>query len=149
MAVTRHRAAMARKLGVGDSEILAIAHLAQHGELSQVRLAALLDLSSGGTAALVQRLEREGHVTRRATAADRRVRLVALTPSTVRRATAFYEPLVSELDALLAGCDAGGEAIAQFLDALASITERHADELLEAGAGASRAPEVLTPGLWG
>jgi DNA-binding MarR family transcriptional regulator len=140
---------MARKLGVGDSEILAIAHLAQHGELSQVRLAALLDLSSGGTAALVQRLEREGHVSRRATEADRRLRLVALTPSTVDRATEFYEPLVSELDALLAGFGEDAEAITAFLDALASITERHVEELLEGDATHPPAPATLTPGLWG
>jgi DNA-binding MarR family transcriptional regulator len=149
MAVARHRAAMARKLGLSDSEVLAVAHLAQHGELSQTRLAGLLDLSSGGTAALVQRLERDGHVTRRGTDDDKRLRLVRLTPGTVRRAAEFYGPLVADIDALLERSSDDEDAITRFLDALASITEQHADRVWRGATADETVVASLTPGLWG
>ena len=49
LADARQRAALARRLGLTDSEVLAVQHLAREGELTPGHLGALLQLSSGGT----------------------------------------------------------------------------------------------------
>src|SRR3954451_24494009 len=66
LADARQRAALARRLGLTDSEVLAVQHLARAGELTPGQLGGLLQLSSAGTTGLVRRLERAGHVTRHA-----------------------------------------------------------------------------------
>src|SRR5688572_31374156 len=85
LASARHRAAMSRRLGLSESEMLAVAHLAQHGRLSPSALGQLLDLSSGGITALVQRLEGAGHLVRRRHPTDRRSVLVELSDELVAR----------------------------------------------------------------
>ena len=55
VAVARHRATVARTLGLTDIEMLALVHIAHQGELAPSALGRLLDLSSGGVTALVQR----------------------------------------------------------------------------------------------
>ena len=80
LASARHRSAISRRLGLSESEMLAVAHLAQRGRLSPSELAELLDLSSGGVTALVQRLELAGHVERQAHPTDRRSVLLELSP---------------------------------------------------------------------
>jgi DNA-binding MarR family transcriptional regulator len=127
MAVARHRTAVARQLGMNETEMVAVAHLAQHGELTQTRLGELLDLSSGGTAALVQRMERDGHIVRREDPTDKRVRLVSITPSTVDRAARAYAPLVADLERLLAELGDDGTLVTRFLDSLVELSEDHAE----------------------
>lgn len=56
LAAARHRSALSRRLGLTESEMLAVAHLAQRGQLPPSELGALLGLSSGGVSALVARL---------------------------------------------------------------------------------------------
>ena len=46
VAVARHRAALARTLGVTDVEMLALVHLAEQHALAPAAIARLLDLSS-------------------------------------------------------------------------------------------------------
>ena len=151
MAVTRHRTAIARQLGMNETEMAAIAHLAQHGELTQTRLGELLDLSSGGTAALVQRMEREGHIVRREDPNDKRVRLVSITPATIDRAAQAYAPLVADLERLLEGLGDDGAVITLFLDSLVDVTERNADLAWNG----TRPPPIqdsrldVVPSLWG
>jgi hypothetical protein len=45
VALARHRAAIARSLGITDVEMLALVHLAERGELAPSAIATLLDLS--------------------------------------------------------------------------------------------------------
>ena len=152
MAVARHRAAVARQLGMSETEMAAVAHLAQHGELTQTRLGELLDLSSGGTAALVQRMERDGHILRRDDPADKRVRLVSIAPATVERAARAYAPLVADLERLLAELGDDDELVTRFLDSLVEISEANAEH---AWNGMRRRPELessrleAVPSLWG
>src|SRR3712207_260301 len=66
-------AAMARRTGLGLSEMSALEHLQHaHGGLTPTELGKRLSLSSGAITALVDRLERTGHVERRPNPADRR-----------------------------------------------------------------------------
>src|SRR5687767_14847140 len=80
LAAARHRAAVGRLLGLSETELLALQHLGMSGRLTPSALGSLLRLTSGGTTALVQRLERTGRVAREAHPADRRSTLLRLTP---------------------------------------------------------------------
>ena len=147
LADARQRAAAARLLGVGESDVLAIQQLAWSGALTPGQLGAQLRLTSGGTTALVQRLLRLGYVMREPHPDDRRSTLVRLTPEAERDAGALYAPLVGELDEIAARL--GDDAALELLDAIAAAAERHADELARAAdAERPRVPPVPTPGLW-
>jgi MarR family protein len=71
MAGKRHRATAARLLGMDETEAAALAHLAQHGQLTPGELGALLVLTSGGTTALIHRLVEGGHLVRHPHPRDR------------------------------------------------------------------------------
>ena len=150
VAMARHRAALSRRLGLSDIEVVAVLHLAHRTELTTARLGALLDLSSGGATALVQRLERLGVTTRRPHPEDRRSSLIRLAPRVadeLARASAPLDAGTAEAMAALDPDEAG--AVAGFLERLAELSE----ELTAAGEDED-APERATlarpvPSLWG
>lgn len=141
---------MSRQLGLSESEMLAVAHLAQRGELSPSEIATLLDLSSGGVSALVQRLEDAGHVTREAHPTDGRRNLVRLAPALVERATRAFAPLVEDLDRLFTELREDELRLLQrWLERVVALSEEHADRAraqLVASAAETAAP---VPSLWG
>jgi DNA-binding MarR family transcriptional regulator len=150
LADARHRGAVARLLGVAESDVLALQHLARAGALTPSQLGVQLRLTSGGTTALVQRLERAGYVRREPHPEDRRSTLLRLTDAAEREAGALYAPLVRDLDEAAAALgESEREAVRAFLEHVAALGERHADELARA-AGAKRPliPRVPVPGLW-
>ncbi len=110
LAIERHRAAIGRQLALGDSEMHALACLDQQGELTPGELRARLSLSSGGTTALVQRLERAGHVERRGHPRDRRSVVISLSPATRELLRSSAEPLVAAIDAAAAELSPGQRA---------------------------------------
>ena len=148
-ALARHRATLARKLGVTDIEMLALVHLAEQGQFAPSALAALADLSSGGTTALIQRLERKGHVARKPHPTDRRSTLISVTPQTAER----LEETESRPAEVLASAAAGLTeperlAVLEALTRLAVVSEE-----LEAAARRRAEPtdDALTrlvPSLW-
>jgi DNA-binding MarR family transcriptional regulator len=148
LAMVRHRAALARELGLMDSELLALLQIAFHGELAPSSIGSLLDLSSGGATALVQRLERAGHVRRRAHPRDRRSTLIRLTPETEARLTGADAVLDDEVERLTGGLpDDHREAVAGFLAALAELCEERGPSARdEPGATDPRRRPV--PSLW-
>lgn len=149
LASARHRAAMSRRLGLSDSEMLAVAHLAQHGRLSPSALGQLLDLSSGGITALVQRLESAGHVVRRRHPTDGRSVLLELSGEFVTRAEQAYGPLVDDLEqASRELSDDERQVVRRFLDRAVALSEDHARRALAAERGAPIAA-APAPGLWG
>jgi DNA-binding MarR family transcriptional regulator len=150
LADARQRAALARRLGLTDSEVLAVQHLARAGELTPGQLGGLLQLSSGGTTGLVRRLERAGHVTRHAHPHDRRSAVVRLTPAIAAWASDAWAPFVAELDALVeAMAPAEREVVLRFVEGAAQAAERHADRLVrDADASAHDALAVPLPALW-
>jgi DNA-binding MarR family transcriptional regulator len=150
LADARQRSALARRLGLTDSEVLAVQHLARAGELTPGQLGALLQLSSGGTTGLLHRLERAGHVSRHANPRDGRSAVVRLTPEIAAWATAAWAPYVAEIDALASSLAEGEqEVVRRFLDSAAQAAEGHADRLVrDADATAHDALAVPLPALW-
>jgi DNA-binding MarR family transcriptional regulator len=146
LAAVRRRTALAKRLRVGETEILAISLLGVHGELPQIRLAELLDLSPGGTAALVQRLEGAGHVTRRVTHDDRRARLVHLTDATTLRLRALDAERTAAIGALIGR---SGPAIVTFLEGLAACEERDGVRLAPPRDDATVVQVDFSPSRWG
>ena len=150
LADARQRAALARRLGLTDSEVLAVQHLARVGELTPGQLGSLLQLSSGGTTGLIQRLERAGHVSRRAHPSDRRSAVVRLTPAVASWAADVWAPFVADVDALASELsESDGEVVRRFLERVADAAEHHADRLAtDADTSAQDALAVPLPALW-
>jgi DNA-binding MarR family transcriptional regulator len=150
LADARHRAALARRLGVTENELLAVQYLARMGELTPGQLATQLHLSSGGTTALVHRLKRAGHITREAHPLDRRSALLHLTPAMEQSATKAWAALITELDKLTQDMPARERhAITRFLECVADAAEQQADRVArDAAAHAQNALAVPLPTLW-
>jgi len=150
LADSRQRAAAAALLGLTETDVLAIQNLAWAGALTPTELATRLQLTSGGTSALIQRLERREYVTRERHPDDRRSSLLRLGPSGEARAADLYAPLVRSLDAATAAMEPSERAIvARFLARVAEIGDAHADELVRGVArDRPQVPRVPVPGLW-
>jgi DNA-binding MarR family transcriptional regulator len=150
LADARYRAALARVLGLIESDVLAIQHLAREGALTSGQLGGLLRLTSGGTTALVQRLERLGYLERVPHPSDRRSTLLQLTATAGQEVGAVYAPLVGDLDAAVNALPRRDAAVVRaFLERVAAASEHHADELARRAAD-ERPPvaRVPVPGLW-
>ena len=150
LADANHRAALARRLGLTESEVLAIQHLGSAGELTPGALGMRLRLSSGGTTGLIQRLEKTGHVTRHEHPRDRRSAVVRLTPAIQRLATEAWAPLAADIDSLVRQlADAEGQTVRRFVEGVADAAERHATRIAaDADAAAHDALAVPLPPLW-
>jgi DNA-binding MarR family transcriptional regulator len=150
LAAGRHRAAAGRMLGLSENEMLALQYLGLAGRLTPSALGSLLRLTSGGTTALVQRLERAGHVSRESHPHDGRSTLLRLTPRSEARATEAFAPLVAELDRLAGELsDADRAVVGAFLGRVADAAERHAEDAARAvDARARAAIGEPVPGLW-
>jgi DNA-binding MarR family transcriptional regulator len=127
-----------------------VQHLARAGELTPGQLGGLLQLSSGGTTGLIQRLQRAGHVSRHANPRDKRSAVIRLTPAITARAADAWAPFVADLDALAAQLsDTERDIVRRFLEGTADAAERHADRLArDADAAAYDALAVPLPALW-
>jgi DNA-binding MarR family transcriptional regulator len=79
-ATLQHAAAMARRMGLGVTDLHALEHLSRE-ELTPKQLGERLFLSPGAITALVDRLEKAGHLERVANPKDRRSSLLRTTPS--------------------------------------------------------------------
>lgn len=86
-------------------------------ETTAGRLGAALGLNSAGTTALLDRLERAGHVRRVRGEADRRKVVVEVTDGAVALGQAFFGPLIERALELLHGYDDQQRAaVREFLD---------------------------------
>jgi DNA-binding MarR family transcriptional regulator len=150
LAGERHRGAVARMLKMSDTEASALAHLARHGQLTPRQLGDYLGLTSGGTTALVRRLEDAGHVTRRPHPRDKRSIFLTASASVLERAGAVYAPLVEDMDAVSARFSGEErQVIGRYMTEIAHVSERHADSLDSA---AREQPDETvaapSPSLW-
>jgi DNA-binding MarR family transcriptional regulator len=137
-------------MGLNDVEMLALLHLREQGPLAPTQLARLLDLSSGGATALVQRLERTGHVRRQPHPTDRRSTLIRLTEPAAERIETAREPLAEGLERAISRLLVSERpAIARFLTEVASLSERlTAGARQEATSSPSDAVRRPVPSLW-
>jgi DNA-binding MarR family transcriptional regulator len=122
-------AAMARRTGLGLSEMAALEHLQHAGldGLTPTQLGRRLSLSSGAVTALVDRMERAGQVERRPNPKDRRSSVVRTLPSGLTAARAHLLPVAAELLDKSAELTDGERAVAgDYLRSVTEIFARHA-----------------------
>jgi DNA-binding MarR family transcriptional regulator len=121
-------AAMARRTGLGLSEMAALEHLQHsHGGLTPTELGRRLSLSSGAITALVDRLERTGHVERRPNPADRRSSVVLPVPEGLEEAGRHLIPVAADLlEATARLTDEERVAVGGYLEVATEIFRRHA-----------------------
>lgn len=122
-------AAMARRMGLGLSEIAALEHLQGAGGLTPGQLGARLSMTSGAVTALVDRLERGGYVQRSPHPRDRRSSIIRMTDTGAEEAARHLYPLAAEIFQTAAGrSDHDRETIAAFLrDVTAAVTKQAAN----------------------
>jgi DNA-binding MarR family transcriptional regulator len=150
LAGERHRAAVAELLDMDDTEAAALAHFAQHGQLTPGELGRLLGLTSGGTTALIHRLLEAGHLEQHPHPRDRRSSVLTASASVLERAQRLYAPLVEAMNELSSRLSAPERAVVgSYLRDVAQLNERHADRLHALARTEQR--EIVappTPGLW-
>ncbi|MER6784746.1 MarR family winged helix-turn-helix transcriptional regulator [Streptomyces sp. NPDC000658] len=104
-----HSARFAQRHGMHPTDVRALIVLMDARraaeEVTAGRLGAALGLNSAGTTALVDRLERAGHVRRVRGAADRRKVVVEVDERAVALGQAFFGPLIGRVVDLLDGYD--------------------------------------------
>lgn len=151
LAGERHRRALARVLDLSDTEATALVYLARSGHLTPGQLGELLSLTSGGVTALTHRLERSGHVTREPHPSDGRSSVLSASPAILRSAEECFAPLVADMDDAAAALSAQERTIVgRFLEDVAALSERHAEELAASAEERERAQPsgAPSPGLW-
>jgi DNA-binding MarR family transcriptional regulator len=122
-------AAMARRTGLGLSEMAALEHLQQAGEdgLTPTQLGRRLSLSSGAVTALVDRMERAGQVERQPNPNDRRSSVVRTLPSGLTAAREHLLPVAEDLLEKSAELtDEERAVVARYLEAVTEVFARHA-----------------------
>jgi DNA-binding MarR family transcriptional regulator len=148
LATERHRAGVARRLGLDDTEVAALTHLARHGNLTPSRLGELLFLTSGGVTALTRRLERAGYVRRQPHPRDRRSTVLSARPEIIAEAGDLYEPLVTALDWASSELPPDQRAaVGRFLERIVAISEQEADAMAS-DAEARTLQGSPAPALW-
>jgi DNA-binding MarR family transcriptional regulator len=127
------------------TDVTAMAVLAAAGgELSPGELSTELELSTGATTRLIDRLERLGHVARTTDPHDRRRRHVSITPSAGATAGAYFGQLGAGVDEVLAGFEpAEREVVERFLAALVAAMDELA---LSEGPDAGSTSAPVDPG---
>ncbi|MEV0158122.1 MarR family transcriptional regulator [Micromonospora sp. NPDC050686] len=94
------------------------------------RLGELLNLSSGAVTALVDRLERAGHIRRDRDTADRRKILLHYADRGAALAMEFFGPLGRRTDEVMSGFDDAELAVVRrFMTAMVTSMRQHRDEV--------------------
>lgn len=113
---------IADAFGLHARDLHAISCLSLRGTLAAGELSSMLDLTSGATTTLINRLISSGFARRRADPEDRRKVLVELAGPRLRRLRARYREIESRIEGALAGLSSSETAaVARFLAALAEL----------------------------
>ncbi|MCY0958202.1 MarR family winged helix-turn-helix transcriptional regulator [Streptomyces sp. H27-H5] len=117
-----HQAEFAAHHGMHPTDVRALICLLDAERAGEAATAGLLGarlgLNSAGTTAVIDRLERLGHVARVRDGADRRRVLLRVEPEAVRLGRAFFGPLIDRLLAVQGTLDpTEREAVRRFLTA--------------------------------
>ncbi len=120
--------ALARRLGIGATDVAALEHLTSAGEpLGPVQLGQRLGLTSASATALVDRLERGGHVHRRPHPQDRRRQTISVTQQSADQTWEALRPLLADIDRAAAQLTPEeAAAVVRFLGAAAEAMRRYA-----------------------
>jgi DNA-binding MarR family transcriptional regulator len=118
-----------RHLGVNGADLRCLDWLADRPR-SPRELGAATGLSSAATTAMLDRLEQRGLVHRSPDPDDRRRVVVAMTAEAQRRVGELYGPLAAEGPTLMADLSESDlEHLADLLDQMRNVTERHREVL--------------------
>jgi DNA-binding MarR family transcriptional regulator len=130
LASYRQRAVIAERLGVSESELVALIYLAQ-GSLTPGQLGERLHMTSGGVTAVLHRLERGGHVKRRPHVEDNRSVILSATPETVSTLAELLAPMIDEIDAAAQQLTPGErDVVTRYLRDVVEASERRVEELV-------------------
>lgn len=122
--------AVAERLGLSASDLSSLGVLLEEGPLTPTRIGEITGLTSGAVTGVMDRLERAGFVAREADPEDRRKVMVKARSDRIPEVLALYAPLVeagrSRLERV---SEEQMELLADFLNASAEMTLRHASAL--------------------
>jgi DNA-binding MarR family transcriptional regulator len=108
---------MAARLGIGVSDLHALERLMLDGPVGPAEISTALGIRPASATALVDRLERTGHVRREPHAFDRRRLVLVPTEKALTDGWAAVMPLVASLEAAAEGLDEDQRrAVALYLD---------------------------------
>ena len=117
-------------LGLSPADARCWHLLQQHGPMTAGALADALGLTSGSVTAMIDRLERGGHVERTRDTVDRRRVIVTLTDDARRRSAELYRPFAAGIRERLAGYSPSEqELLLEFLRWDREHTDRHRTRL--------------------
>lgn len=121
---------VARRLGVSPTETQCLYVLARFGPATAGEIAKRVNLTSGATTRMLDRLFAAGYVTRTPDPTDRRKVIIAPAGDGIERVAALYKPLNDELALLLADFEpAQLERMTRFAQAAEDVTSRRIRQL--------------------
>ena len=127
MALAGMHLEVSREMSMTGGELLALEHLGMEGPLGPTELARRLHMRTGAMTALLDRLEEQGRIARRAHPSDRRKVVVMITKHGRDEAMARVHPMVDEVIAMVQGLpDEERRVIHRFLDDLTALVGRYA-----------------------
>jgi DNA-binding MarR family transcriptional regulator len=127
MALAEWHGELSEKMGMGTSEILALARLALDDSQGPSELARSLHMTTGAMTAVLDRLAERGHIVRIQHPSDRRKVALRLTSNAHEAARAQLHPMVTEITELAASLTPAHRAIVGlFLDDLTALVHRAA-----------------------
>jgi len=129
VAMTSLTVALCRAVGISVPEMITLEHLDHEGTIGPSELARRLQMTTGAVTALVDRLERSGHVQRAPHPRDRRRVMLKRTTKADEDFTEEIAPMAMEILALAESLsDEERRAVGRFLDGFIAIIARTAAE---------------------
>src|SRR5215831_3786157 len=125
-AISRYTFAEIQRAGLGDSDFRVLEVLLHKGSLPVNTIGPKVNLTPGSISVAVDRLYAKGLVSRVEGAEDRRIRIVALTPSGKRLIVSIFRKHSADIRRAFA--DIPSNALEQFERTLKQVG-RHAEEL--------------------
>ncbi|MDQ1717532.1 MAG: hypothetical protein QOE89_1485 [Pseudonocardiales bacterium] len=118
------RHVLARQLRLGASDLSALGHLDSDGPLTPRELATRMDITSGSITALLDRLERDGLLSRANNPSDRRSLIISITPTGRDTVRWVYEQFETAMHGALAAIgDLSRDRLAEILTVLADAMD--------------------------
>jgi DNA-binding MarR family transcriptional regulator len=125
----RDRVAVARRLGITETEWRAIVILSHSGPTTPGNLGRELQLSSGGATCLINRLDEHGYIARRPNPLDKRSFLVTLTYAAAGPLGSFDTPVAQELERVIQSLsEEHRAALGAFLQRVSDLTAVRPDD---------------------
>jgi DNA-binding MarR family transcriptional regulator len=127
MALAEWHGELSQRMGMGTSEILALARLAMDDSQGPSELARSLHMTTGAMTAVLDRLAERGHIERVEHPSDRRKVALRLTANAHDAAREQLRPMVAAITELAASLKPSERAVVgRFLDDLTALVHRAA-----------------------